>query len=442
MILLQPFLACLLLIFWCVKFLKKGSNSEKGIREVPISGFAKYVFLNERPELILTKVSKKYGDVFFMKLGSIQIVSCCGFKAVKAMLSNKTMCDRPTSSFLQIRDPQKKLVTGLMSTNGKDWERLRVLVAKNLKVASEKLEEIFNRQIQKLLRNIELKHEIIDVHLLFPEFVLRILWEVLTSEEMQENDEEFQNFIAKNRSFFRNGNLLTNILFFTPSLQWTLKLFPSYRRFSEANTVLQKMVTKVVQRRKEAGYNSTCFIDSFIRGMSEQSRKAFNEQTLIVTVMDIFNAGAESTGNAIGFAMLRLLHYPNYYQRILEEIRDDQKVNSTKIQNRLPVFEAFLKEVMRISAVAPLSLPHSASEDTYLNGYGVIKKGCIAVANIRSVHRDPVQWKCPEDFLPERHLINGRISNSPGFIPYGLDSIFRGQITPLSVWFFMPDGGV
>ena len=81
----------------------------------------------------------------------------------------------------------------------------------------------------------------------------------------------------------------------------------------------------------------------------------------------------------------------------------------------LPYCDATIKEIQRLSCVAPGSIPHVAKEDGYLAGYK-IPKGTLVAYNIHKFHMDGDFWKEPEVFNPERFL-NGKKEQ---FIPYGI----------------------
>ncbi len=46
---------------------------------------------------------------------------------------------------------------------------------------------------------------------------------------------------------------------------------------------------------------------------------------------------------------------------------------SSNLRNRLPYTEAVLMEVMRMSPIAPLAVPHRAMKDTQLQGFTIPK---------------------------------------------------------------------
>jgi cytochrome P450 len=62
-----------------------------------------------------------------------------------------------------------------------------------------------------------------------------------------------------------------------------------------------------------------------------------------------------------------------------------------------------LLEILRFSALVPLSVPHSAMEDTTLRGY-FIAKGTTLIANLYAHHRNAKVFPDPDSFKPERFL--------------------------------------
>ena len=66
--------------------------------------------------------------------------------------------------------------------------------------------------------------------------------------------------------------------------------------------------------------------------------------------------------------------------------------------------EAVILETLRLSSIAPVSVPHAATEDVKFHGYD-IPKGTIVFANLYANHRDPEIWgEDVEEFRPERFL--------------------------------------
>ena len=73
---------------------------------------------------------------------------------------------------------------------------------------------------------------------------------------------------------------------------------------------------------------------------------------------------------------------------------------------------ATIKEIQRISCVAPGSLPHVLTKDMNINGYD-FPKGSIFMANITKFSKDPIVFPKPNTFLSDRFIdigANGKLS--------------------------------
>lgn len=62
-------------------------------------------------------------------------------------------------------------------------------------------------------------------------------------------------------------------------------------------------------------------------------------------------------------------------------------------------------ETLRWRPVAAGGIPHMLTEDDTYEGY-FLPKGTILFANAWSIHRDEEEYAQPENFMPERYIIN------------------------------------
>ncbi|KAK3123622.1 hypothetical protein QOZ80_8AG0633770 [Eleusine coracana subsp. coracana] len=90
----------------------------------------------------------------------------------------------------------------------------------------------------------------------------------------------------------------------------------------------------------------------------------------------------------------------------------------------MPYFQAMVKEAMRLHPVAPVMLPHQAVEDGVEKGGYAVPKGSTIIFNAWAIMRDPAAWDRPDEFVPERFLVNrGAEVDFRGkdfeFIPFG-----------------------
>lgn len=75
----------------------------------------------------------------------------------------------------------------------------------------------------------------------------------------------------------------------------------------------------------------------------------------------------------------------------------------------LPYINAIVKETTRWHSVAPLGVPHMATDDDEYDGY-YIPKGTVVIGNAWSIMHDPQAFKDPMEYQPERYLKDGQIN--------------------------------
>ena len=119
----------------------------------------------------------------------------------------------------------------------------------------------------------------------------------------------------------------------------------------------------------------------------------------------LLTAGLETTKTTLIWLLIYMALYPEVQNRIHAEI--DEMVGSRKVnlndRPKLSYTEATIFEVMRIVGIVPFLAPHSALNDTKLQGYD-IDKDTFVIFNVHSIDTDETQWENPDKFSPERLL--------------------------------------
>ena len=87
--------------------------------------------------------------------------------------------------------------------------------------------------------------------------------------------------------------------------------------------------------------------------------------------MIFYSSGTETTSTSVSWFLLYMITHPEIQLRVQQEI--DTAVGRDRLpkisdKSSLPFTEAVTLEVLRIQTVAPLSVPHLAARNTYVQG--------------------------------------------------------------------------
>ena len=62
------------------------------------------------------------------------------------------------------------------------------------------------------------------------------------------------------------------------------------------------------------------FMDVYLREIDTTKNSEFNEEALMVTAMDLFGAGSETTATTLSWALLYMILYPEIQEKVHQEI--------------------------------------------------------------------------------------------------------------------------
>ncbi|KAG5831420.1 hypothetical protein ANANG_G00303540 [Anguilla anguilla] len=141
-------------------------------------------------------------------------------------------------------------------------------------------------------------------------------------------------------------------------------------------------------------------------GLTSSTGVFLDKEYVPPTVSDIFGASQDTLSTALQWIILVLVRFPDIQKQLREEVDkvvDSSRLPSIEDQPRLPYVMAFLYEVMRFTSFIPLTIPHSTTTDTAIQGYR-IPKDTVVFINQWSINHSPAKWVRPEVFDPNRFL--------------------------------------
>nr|QST15064.1 CYP370A2 protein [Diaphanosoma celebensis] len=417
---------------------RRPKNFPPGPRGLPLVGYLPFLgrWDREYQYRAMANLAKFYGPVTAFYLGnSYATISVCGPEAVREALLNKDLDGRPVFDSMKARTYGQRL--GLMFTDGEFWRQQRRFTLRHLRnfgFGKSSMEHVMKEEINETVAEIRTRLDadadrIVDFQGLFNIPVTNLLWAIVAGKRFRRDDVQFRKLLKDLDTFMRGGNILKSSVNVPPIVYW---MFPSVKEYFGINEQLYEPLIGFLQETvKEHEKNRQPdeprdFIDVYLQqienGEENEADSSFHEKQLIGCIVDIFTAGAESTANAIGFALLYLLRHPHVQNRMRQELDSvcGDALPTLLHRSALTYTEAVLMEIQRMSSIAPFAVPHRAVVDTQLQGY-TIPKGSMVLVNLHSVHNDDTVWKDPHLFRPERHLNSeGQIVKSEHFYPFGI----------------------
>ncbi|XP_024528021.1 cytochrome P450 71A1 [Selaginella moellendorffii] len=130
-------------------------------------------------------------------------------------------------------------------------------------------------------------------------------------------------------------------------------------------------------------------------------------QTLKALLMDLLIAGSETSSTTTEWAMAELLHNPEWIEKLQQEIEivvgRDRMVEESDLA-KLELVNAVIKETFRLHPPLGLLVPHTSPEPRLVAGFEIPAKATVLI-NAYAIGRDSQAWpNDPDKFKPGRFV--------------------------------------
>lgn len=298
--------------------------------------------------------------------------------------------------------------------NDEEWKEQRkfsVRVMRELGMGRQEFEDVILDEVDDVIQKIEKQEDGkgVNVHRVLGSAVTNAVNFFITGSRLRPEDPIRQLI---DDSFLPRGHnpSMFSLVFFMHVFR-IMRYIP-YTRMWDFYTRWEQVVVFMRERsaalkQKSEMEEVTCFIDFYNREMKDKNRtgKFFDEDHLIGNAFTILVASAVTTSDVLTWFFLILTVYPEVQNKLSQEVDDVIGSNrpSLKYRESMPYTEAVMHEVHRFVSSNPSALPHSVSQDVWLEGY-FLPKGTQVVYSPSEVHSNPDYFPGPEKFLPERHI--------------------------------------
>ncbi|XP_067319269.1 cytochrome P450 2C19-like [Anolis sagrei] len=425
-VLLVICLSCLLLsAIWKSQANKRG-KMPPGPTPLPLIGNALQLKTNHL-DLTLCKLRKSYGPIFTLYFGVKPVVVLHGYEAVK-----EALIDRADEFAARGRIPPMDKYfqgKGIIFNNGEGWKQLRrfaLTTLRNFGMGKKSIEERIQEEAQYLLEQFRgTKEQPFDPTFLLNCATSNIICSVVFGKHYDYDDKQFLSIMALMHENFEILN--------SPWGQLAV-LFPSFmdlipgphqrvwKNFGKGRAFVMEEVEAHRETLDPASPRD--FIDCFYIKMDQEKDNEASEFTienLLMSAINLFGAGTETTSTTLRYGLLILQKYPEIEEKVQEEI--DRVVSRSRApcmadRGQMPYTDAVIHEIQRFISLIPLSLPHSVNKDTLFRGY-TIPKGTTVFPLLTSVLHDDKEFPNPTKFDPH-HFLNkdGTFRKSAYFMPF------------------------
>ncbi|XP_073530114.1 cytochrome P450 2K1-like isoform X1 [Phyllobates terribilis] len=400
-------------------------NFPPGPKPLPIIGNMHILNL-KRPYQTFIELSKKYGPVFSVQIGSEKIVILCGYETVKDALVNyaEEFSERPhVPIFQDITNGY-----GVIFAHGENWKVMRrftISTLRDLGMGRKTIENQITEECDFLVKKFKsYGGKPFENTMIMNAAVANIIVSILLGHRFDYEDPVILRLMSYINENIRLAGTPMVLLYntFTSLIRW---LPGGHRKVNQNAVETKKFITATFTKHKEQldVNDQRTLIDTFlVKQQEEKSEFAsyFHNENLVMLVGNLFAAGMETTSTTLRWGLLLMMKYPEIQKNVQTEI--EKVIGSSEPQSEhrklMPYTDAVIHEVQRFSNIIPTNLPHATAQDVTFKGY-FIPKGTYVMPLLTSVLRDEAHFEKPNEFYPGHFLDSkGNFMKKEAFLPF------------------------
>ncbi|KAK9076475.1 hypothetical protein SSX86_004809 [Deinandra increscens subsp. villosa] len=386
----------------------------------PLPVFGNLLKLSHKPHRSLAALSKRYGPLMSLKLGSRTTIVVSSPNVAQQFFNkhDQSFSSRSLADTTRIMNHHEYSIAWLPA--GDQWRKLRRITKECLFSAQslDHSQQLRRKKVQELVDHVSRcckNEQALNVGALTFTTILNMLSNMIFSVDVSHYDstssQEFKDVIWGVMEIGGKPNLVD----FFP----VLKPLDPQGLVSEGLVYGKKLYDifdKLIDQRRETrarwlSYgNDSCtqndVLDSLL-DINFKDKSEFSITDMKHLFLDLFIAGTDTTSTTLEWAMTELICNPKKMEiarlEVIKCMRHDDTIIEEHDISRLPYLQVVIKETLRLHPPAPFLIPHEAIHDVEVEGF-VVPKDAQILCNVWAIGRDPKVWSNPDAFIPERFL--------------------------------------
>ncbi|KAL6494376.1 hypothetical protein OROGR_031176 [Orobanche gracilis] len=372
--------------------------------------------LGPKPHQSLAKLSRKYGPLMSLKLGSKTTIVASSPEIAKIVLQKHDIEFSSRSAPTSIKYVEHDKFSVACLPVEYQWRKLRKICREQMfsphKLdASQGLRTENLRKLNDYVKECSETGQIVDIgRVAFTTSLNNLSASLFTVEFAQFNSDssqEMKDVVCGVMKYVGASNLAD----YFPVLKYVDPQGIS-KQLKICFDKLFAVFDRIIDEKLKSRVHTNDLLDALIV-INQRDEAELSRDEIKHLLLDLFVAGTDTTSSTVEWAMTELLRSPDKMSRVRDEIknviRQKGQVEESDIPS-LPYLQAVVKETFRLHPAAPLLVPRKAESDIEINGYLVPKNAQILV-NVWASGRDPKFWTHIDLFLPERFL-TGKFGNT------------------------------
>ncbi|KAJ7519430.1 hypothetical protein O6H91_20G037900 [Diphasiastrum complanatum] len=367
----------------------------------------------------LHELSKKYGPLMYLRLGSIPFVVVSSSKMAREVLKvhDLAFASRPRTTAVEYLQYDGANI--VFAPYGADWRLKRKVCTLEL-LTSKRLQQhksVRMEEICVLLKSIYEDSSItsgstVNVSGKFGALGLNIVSRMMLNKRIAASVEhdamDFKVVFDELLSMLGAvvfGDLIPYLAWFDPhGYKRSMK-----RIHQRLDSLLEGIIHEhEMQMHKPTEEGSKDLLHILLNLKSDgEGTNILSRTSIKGIVQDMLVGGSNTSSHTLNWAMAELLRNPTLLQKAQIEIATvvghSRKVDECDI-SELKFLRAIVRETFRLHPALPMLVPRESLEPCEIAGYSIPRATRVFV-NAWAIGRDPSVWPRPLEFNPERFLL-------------------------------------